>query len=473
MGANNLSLEEQGQVKSVVGGHVQATAVARLYQAQGTSWGYNGQWGALAFVEDQGRHLFRLVAMAGGYPSQVIWEQAVWEGLEYCSPAPFFHTFEGEHCVYGLSFADEADADNFLRQVSSCPVVNASGSKAAPAMVSPRGPGPALSTHSVPSVPTRPKNVAPSLMTTASSPSLPVGGGAPPTPSYDAALPPTPALQVSSVPTPAPMSAPSSGSKVIGGGGGSLIVSKRDNKKKKKGSVIRGRKGGWFGKIKDNLGIGSSSSSDIQLGGPTGFRHESHIGWDAENGFEIRNIPPEWRKLFQAAGVKKSDLRDQATAKFIFETVAEATAQFNPDAPGSGGGGFGGPPPPAPPGPSFGGGEVGGGAPPPPSAPMAPPPPSAPMAPTPPPPSLPGGPPPPAAPSFGGGGGSGGGSLLAGLQNAQLKSAEARVLPNLAELDEQQGASIADTLARAMAQRRIDIAEQSDEEFDSDDEWSD
>jgi len=42
-----------------------------------------------------------------------------------------------------------------------------------------------------------------------------------------------------------------------------------------------------------------------QVSAPTDFKHESHIGWDSERGFEIRNIPPEWKKLFQAAGVKK------------------------------------------------------------------------------------------------------------------------------------------------------------------------
>jgi hypothetical protein len=33
-------------------------------------------------------------------------------------------------------------------------------------------------------------------------------------------------------------------------------------------------------------------------------------GWDHANGFEIRNIPPEWRKLFKDAGVTKNELRN-------------------------------------------------------------------------------------------------------------------------------------------------------------------
>jgi hypothetical protein len=43
----------------------------------------------------------------------------------------------------------------------------------------------------------------------------------------------------------------------------------------------------------------------------------SPAGWDHTNGFEIRNIPPEWRKLFQAAGVTKSELRNGALHHLI------------------------------------------------------------------------------------------------------------------------------------------------------------
>jgi hypothetical protein len=50
------------------------------------------------------------------------------------------------------------------------------------------------------------------------------------------------------------------------------------------------------------------------------------LGWDPENGFDIKSIPPEWKKLFQAAGVKRSELEDPNTAKFIVQTVQEASA---------------------------------------------------------------------------------------------------------------------------------------------------
>merc|ERR1712137_967300 len=157
------------------------------------------------------------------------------------------------------------------------------------------------------------------------------------------------------------------------------------------------------------------------IGGPTGFKHESHIGWDMENGFDIRNIPPEWKKLFQAAGVKKSDLQDAETRKLIVSTINSATGGAGPE--------MGGPPPPTAPPP-----------------PMAPPPPSAPGAP----------PPPPAAsaPSSGGG-------LLGALQagRGQLASAAERpqATPDISAISSTQGKSLADTLAGVLDSRRKGI----------------
>jgi hypothetical protein len=42
------------------------------------------------------------------------------------------------------------------------------------------------------------------------------------------------------------------------------------------------------------------------ISGPTNVKHEVHLGWDPRDGFQIRNIPPEWKKLFAAAGTNTS-----------------------------------------------------------------------------------------------------------------------------------------------------------------------
>jgi hypothetical protein len=97
---------------------------------------------------------------------------------------------------------------------------------------------------------------------------------------------------------------------------------------------------------------------DVEISAPRDFRHLSSIGWTPENGFEIRNIPPEWRKLFQAAGVKKSELKDKDTAAFVMDIIQkEGGVELLQGGGGGGGGGGAGdaaaapsaPPPPAPP----------------------------------------------------------------------------------------------------------------------------
>jgi hypothetical protein len=65
-----------------------------------------------------------------------------------------------------------------------------------------------------------------------------------------------------------------------------------------------------------------------------------------------------------------------------------------------------------------------------------------------------------------------GSSLADQLASAQLKSADERAVPDLANLNEEQSSTLADTLAKAMAARRVDMRADEDE-LDSDDEWSD
>ena len=36
-----------------------------------------------------------------------VWEQELYLELQYRAPLPWFHTFEAEHSMAGLSFADE------------------------------------------------------------------------------------------------------------------------------------------------------------------------------------------------------------------------------------------------------------------------------------------------------------------------------------------------------------------------------
>ncbi|ELR19116.1 P21Rho-binding domain containing protein [Acanthamoeba castellanii str. Neff] len=192
------------------------------------------------------------------------------------------------------------------------------------------------------------------------------------------------------------------------------------------------------------------------ISGPTNVKHEVHLGWDARDGFKVRNIPLEWKKLFQAAGVKKSDLKDADTAKFLIETVAHTrqTLRGQAHAPTQ----FG--------SPQAVRRETAAGAGGPTTAPEA--------APAPPPPVPP--PPAPPAPIAGG--------LAAALQ-ARLKKSDKPTdsatsqyvknlpIPDLVDMDEKEGADLAVILATAMQARRGVLRQDSDEEVEvEDEEWT-
>jgi hypothetical protein len=120
--------------------------------------------------------------------------------------------------------------------------------------------------------------------------------------------------------------------------------------------------------------------------GPKNFEHRSHFGYDPVTGkFDTKNIPPEWKKMFQNVGIKPSHLQSPETANRIFSVMEGVDL------------GPGGPkpvPPPAPGGPGAAKSS---------SAPMPPEPKGPPAASAPPPKASggpvppPGGPPPPKA----------------------------------------------------------------------------
>ncbi|XP_059181804.1 LOW QUALITY PROTEIN: WASP like actin nucleation promoting factor b [Centropristis striata] len=142
------------------------------------------------------------------------------------------------------------------------------------------------------------------------------------------------------------------------------------------------------------------------IGTPSNFQHIGHVGWDPNTGFDLNNLDPELKNLFDMCGISEAQLKDKETSKVIYDFIEkkggveavknELRRQAPPPPPSRGG-----PPPPPPPPRS---------APPPPppargrGAPPPPPPSRAPIsAPPPPPPSRPGmsAPPPPPPPSRG------------------------------------------------------------------------
>ncbi|KAA0724321.1 Neural Wiskott-Aldrich syndrome protein [Triplophysa tibetana] len=142
------------------------------------------------------------------------------------------------------------------------------------------------------------------------------------------------------------------------------------------------------------------------IGTPSNFQHIGHVGWDPNTGFDLNNLDPELKNLFDMCGISEAQLKDKETSKVIYDFIEkkggveavknELRRQAPPPPPSRGG-----PPPPPPP-------HTSGPPPPPPplrgrGAPPPPPPSRAPTtAPPPPPPSRPSmGAPPPPPPSRG------------------------------------------------------------------------
>ncbi|XP_047430901.1 WASP like actin nucleation promoting factor b isoform X2 [Mugil cephalus] len=148
------------------------------------------------------------------------------------------------------------------------------------------------------------------------------------------------------------------------------------------------------------------------IGTPSNFQHIGHVGWDPNTGFDLNNLDPELKNLFDMCGISEAQLKDKETSKVIYDFIEkkggveavknELRRQAPPPPPPPSRGGPPPPPPhhssaPPPPPPARGRGAP----PPPPSrAPVSappPPPPSRPgmTAPPPPPPSRGPLPPPP------------------------------------------------------------------------------
>lgn len=388
-------------------------AMCQLYDGASGAWVLSCE-GAAAIVTWGDYYYIRVVDIGAG---TILFDQPLYQGFVYSQTKPFFHTFESELMIGGINFAEEPEGIEFFNNVQQClqtlevPVAAAPAPVAAPSNPAPSRPAPAPSSSPTPT------SAAPAAAAPAAKPSTPA-------------------------PTP--------------------TAAKKDDKKasstkkedKKKAADEEKKKKGLFGLFK---GKKKEEEHTFVIGVPTDFKQEAHIGWDPVNGFDIKNIPPEWKKLFQAAGVKKSDLVDAESSKMIMETISATLGDSAPPMPPMSGGG-GAPPPPPPAGPP---------------APAPPPPPAGgPPPPGPPPPS--GGPPPPGPPpalSSGGGGSSAG--LAGALGQVKLKSAAEHppAVPDLSKLAPDQSASLVDRLQQAMDARRKAVSNADAEE--DDDEWSD
>uniref|UniRef100_A0A3P9BPE9 WASP like actin nucleation promoting factor n=1 Tax=Maylandia zebra TaxID=106582 RepID=A0A3P9BPE9_9CICH len=90
------------------------------------------------------------------------------------------------------------------------------------------------------------------------------------------------------------------------------------------------------------------------IGTPSNFQHIGHVGWDPNTGFDLNNLDPELKNLFDMCGISEAQLKDKETSKVIYDFIEknggvdavkdELRKQAPPPPPPS----RGGPPPPPP-----------------------------------------------------------------------------------------------------------------------------
>ncbi|KAK8048696.1 hypothetical protein PG994_010426 [Apiospora phragmitis] len=118
-----LSDEDKETVKRTIPkqtNKIQAVAVARLYVAfpNRSKWTYTGLQGAIVLANDLvgNTYWLKLVDISPAARG-VIWDQEIFDIWSYNQDRTFFHTFELEECLAGLSFVDEKEAKQFKKKM--------------------------------------------------------------------------------------------------------------------------------------------------------------------------------------------------------------------------------------------------------------------------------------------------------------------------------------------------------------------
>jgi hypothetical protein len=119
-----LSDDDKQTVKRTVpkaSNKIHAVAVAKLYIAHPdhrNRWTYTGLQGAAVLANDLvGNAYFIKLVDVSPANRGVLWDQEVYDTFSYNQDRTFFHTFELEDCLAGLSFADEKEAKQFKKKV--------------------------------------------------------------------------------------------------------------------------------------------------------------------------------------------------------------------------------------------------------------------------------------------------------------------------------------------------------------------
>jgi len=99
---------------------IHCSTVAKLYKEKGPNqWGFTGIMGGICCVTNTrtASHYIKIVDLNG---SRVVFSQEFYESFIYSQGTGFFHFFETDAWMAGLSFADTGEASKFLEKVHFC-----------------------------------------------------------------------------------------------------------------------------------------------------------------------------------------------------------------------------------------------------------------------------------------------------------------------------------------------------------------
>ncbi|KAK4569579.1 hypothetical protein LTR86_003342 [Recurvomyces mirabilis] len=111
---------------------IHAVAVAKLYISlpQSQTWQPTNLQGALVLANDLVGNTFWLKLVDVSPANRgVIWDQEIYDSFQWFQDRTFFHSFEGEECLFGFSFVDEKEARQLRKKVEEREKNAAKGTK--------------------------------------------------------------------------------------------------------------------------------------------------------------------------------------------------------------------------------------------------------------------------------------------------------------------------------------------------------
>jgi neural Wiskott-Aldrich syndrome protein len=121
---STLTSDDKAKIKRAIpkaSNKILTAAVARLYVAfpDPGQWKHTGIAGAVVLSKDNvgDTYFLKIVDVVG--QGQVLWDHELWKGFEYNQDRTFFHSFESQGILIGLSFADDSEAQGFYKKVAA------------------------------------------------------------------------------------------------------------------------------------------------------------------------------------------------------------------------------------------------------------------------------------------------------------------------------------------------------------------